>query len=78
MRNRSSEKRTFLRSRASIALLVFVGVTAVLLIYEHRAHILGDYWLLGGFLVLCVFLHGFMHRGHDGNERRPGPKENDR
>jgi len=54
----------FWRSRRGIVLLVFLGIGAFLLLYEHRAHIPGDGWLLGGLLVLCVLMHGFMHGGH--------------
>ena len=57
----------FIRSRAGIALLVFLAVAGFLLIYEHRAHIPGDYWLLGGLLALCLLMHGFMHGGHGGH-----------
>ena len=55
---------TFLKSRTGAALIVFVVPTTVLLLLEHRAHIPGNYWLLGGFLVLCLLMHGFMHGGH--------------
>jgi hypothetical protein len=70
----------FLRSRTGITLLAFLGVSAFLLGYEHRAHIPGDYWLLGGFLLLCVLMHVFMHGGHGGhgghdNRERPDQRE---
>lgn len=55
---------TFLKSRTGAALIVFVVLASLLLILEHRAHIPGNYWLLGGFLVLCLLMHGFMHGGH--------------
>lgn len=57
----------FIRSRTGIALLVFLAVAAFLLVYEHRAHIPGDYWLLGGLLALCLLMHVFMHGGHGGH-----------
>lgn len=60
--------RLFL-SRSGIALLVFLGVGSFLLIFEHRAHIPGDYWLLGGLITLCLLMHGFMHSGRgDGGD----------
>jgi len=58
---------SFLRSRAGIALVVFLGVVTFLLILEHRAHIPGDYLVLGGLLLVCLGMHFFMHRGHDGD-----------
>ncbi|MEE9140162.1 MAG: DUF2933 domain-containing protein [Alphaproteobacteria bacterium] len=65
----------FWRSRIGITLLVFLGVSAFLLLAEHRAHIPGDYWLLGGFLVLCVLMHAFMHGGHGGHGRKERPDD---
>lgn len=56
----------FVRSRTGITLLVFLAVAGVLLVLEHRAHIPGDYWLLGGLLALCGGMHLFMHGGHGG------------
>lgn len=67
----------FVRSRTGIALLVFLAVVGFLLVYEHRAHIPGDYWLLGGLLALCLLMHGFMHGGHGGHggdDAAPGDK----
>lgn len=65
MSNRSTPPETrFWRSRGGIALFVFLGIAGFLLLYEHRAHIPGDYWLLGGLLVVCVLMHRFMHGGH--------------
>ena len=42
---------------------LFLAVAAFFLLEEHRAHILGavPYVLL----LLCPFIHLFMHRGHD-------------
>lgn len=51
------------RLPVSVVLLGFLLIVGFLLLFEHRAHIPGDYWLLGGFLVICVLMHGFMHLG---------------
>lgn len=68
MNNQSlPSKPPFWRSRAGMAFLLFVGVAGFLLFYEHRAHIPGSYWLLGGLLAACVLMHGFMHSGHGGD-----------
>ena len=45
---------------------VFVAVIAVLLAYEHRAHLLTGDVLLYGLLAACVGVHLFMHGGHGG------------
>ena len=50
--------------------LVFVGLAAVLLIVEHRLHVLGYLpWLI---LLACPLMHVFMHRGH-GHKGHQGP-----
>lgn len=53
------------RSRANIALIVFMFVAAFFLITEHWAHVSGwfRYWpyLL---LLACPVMHLFMHGGH--------------
>ena len=64
---RGGTETSFLRSRAGIALVVFLGVATFLLILEHRAHIPGDYLVLGGLLLACLGTHFFMHRGRDGD-----------
>jgi hypothetical protein len=53
------------RSKANIALIVFLVIAAFFLITEHRAHLAGwfPYWpyLL---LLACPLMHRFMHGGH--------------
>ena len=52
--------------------LVFVGLAAVLLIVEHRLHVLGYLpWLI---LLACPLMHVFMHRDH-GHKRKHTPTE---
>jgi len=64
----------FLASRAGIALLGFIVIAGVLLLSEHRAHVMGAaFWLL---LLACPILHIFMHGGHGshgGGDRNSGP-----
>ena len=52
--------------------LVFVGLAAVLLIVEHRLHVLGYLpWLI---LLACPLMHVFMHRDH-GHKGKHTPTE---
>jgi fatty acid desaturase len=51
------------RSPARVVVIVFIVAAGVLLILEHRAHVLG-YWPLL-LLAACIGSHFFMHRGHD-------------
>lgn len=49
-----------------IALVGFLAIATYFLWEEHQVHILGALpWVL---LLLCPFLHFFMHRGHGGHE----------
>ncbi len=63
----ASPEWRLLRFRVRVAFTVFLAVIAFLLVFEHRAHIPGDYVLLVAFLVLCMSMYRFMHGGH--NER---------
>ncbi len=54
-------------SRVWTAFAVFASVIGVLLIYEHRAHLLTGDALLYGLLAACVGVHLFMHGGHGGH-----------
>jgi len=59
--------RPFFGTRAGAALIVFLLAAGFLLVLEHRAHIPGEYLLLGLILVLCLGMHRFMHGGHGGH-----------
>lgn len=59
--------RPFFATRAGIALTVFLIAVGFLLLFEHQAHIPGDYYLLGLILAFCVGIHLFMHGGHGGH-----------
>lgn len=65
MTNEHDEKSAFWRSPAGLTLGVFLAVAALFLLLEHGAHILGAWPLL--FLLICVGMHFFMHRGHGGH-----------
>lgn len=55
-------------SRVRRVFLVFVVLAAVLLIAEHRLHVLGYLpWLI---LLACPLMHVFMHHGHGHNGKR--------
>ena len=62
--------RPFFATRAGIALTVFLIAVGFLLLFEHQAHIPGDYYLLGLILAFCVGIHLFMHGGHGGDGAR--------
>jgi Protein of unknown function (DUF2933) len=54
-----------MKSKANIALIIFLIIGAFSLVTEHRAHLSGwlPYWpyLL---LLACPLMHLFMHGGH--------------
>ena len=55
-----------LKSKANIALIVFLIIAAFFLVTEHRAHLSGwlssyGIWIL---LLACPLMHLFMHGGH--------------
>ncbi|GIK80614.1 MAG: DUF2933 domain-containing protein [Xanthobacteraceae bacterium] len=65
---RGSQQGGFLTSRAGLALLVFLAVAGLLLLTEHRAHVIGAaFWLLP---LVCIAMHMFMHGGHGGHGQR--------
>lgn len=58
-----------------IALAGFLIIAAFFLFSEHRAHFLG--WLpLLLLLLVCPFLHLFMHGGHGGKNSGAGNNQN--
>ena len=66
--------RSFLTTRASMALCVFLAIAAFFLWFEHRAHVLGVLpWLLvAACPLLHLFMHGGGHGGHHGREQDGG------
>ena len=57
-----SVKGTWLGSRWSNVLMMFLAIIGFLLFTEHRAHLLGILPYL--LLLACPFIHFFMHGGH--------------
>ena len=53
--------------RGRLALLGFLAIAAFFLATEHTAHLFG--WLPFLLLLLCPFLHLFMHAGHGDHSR---------
>ncbi len=62
MMQHPSVEKGWLRSRAGLALLGFLGIAAFFLVTEHRAHLWGILPYL--LLLACPLLHLLMHRGH--------------
>lgn len=65
--------RSFLATRAGIALCVFLAIAAYFLWAEHQAHVWAAVpylpWLL---LLACPLLHLFMHGGPGGHDDHRG------
>lgn len=60
-------KGSLWKSRTGVTLLVFLGVAAVLLGWEHRVHLFAGDAFAVLLLVGCVVMHLFMHGGHGGH-----------
>jgi fatty acid desaturase len=78
MKTEPGKTGDFWRSASRATLIVFFAAAALLLAFEHRAHLLGVVPLLM-ILLVCVGAHFFMHRGHgsdhggtEGGSRRGG------
>ncbi|WP_262696072.1 DUF2933 domain-containing protein [Kordiimonas aquimaris] len=55
----------FFQSRIGFVFSVFLAVAALMLLFEHKAHInLGGILPLLLLVGLCVGMHFFMHHGH--------------
>ena len=65
MSTEDSKKNGNWHSRASVALWVLLAAAGLLLVLEHRAHLVG-YLPLILILSVCVGMHFFMHGGHGG------------
>jgi hypothetical protein len=54
-----------MKSKANIALIIFLLIGAFFLVTEHRAHLYG-WWPYWPYLLLlaCPLVHLFMHGGH--------------
>lgn len=60
---------------SKLAALCFVAVVAFYLVTEHLQHSLGA--LPYVLLLLCPFMHFFMHRGHHHGPPSPPSQEGD-
>lgn len=66
------------KSKANIAFIVFLVITAFFLVFEHRAHITGWFRYFPYLLLLaCPLMHLFMHRGHGHGEHGSSKASND-
>lgn len=83
---RESGNAGSMKSKANIALIIFLLIGAYFLVTEHRAHLVGwmSYWWPYVFLLACPLIHLFMHGGHghgghgstDGSNERNKEKDN--
>jgi len=66
--------KDFLLSRTGLALIGFLGVAGYFLWTEHRAHVITflPFLLVGGCILMHVFMHG--GHGHGGHGNGDGPK----
>lgn len=60
-------QKPLMKTRAGVSLIAFLAVIGFLLLFEHRAHIPGNYLVLGVLLAGCMIIHLFMHGGHGGH-----------
>lgn len=67
---------SFWTSRAGIVLITFLAIAGLLLVYEHRVHLLTGSGFLIVLLAVCVIMHMFMHSGHGGHGGHAGGGEN--
>jgi len=63
--DQSSSSQSYWRSKSGLAVCAFLGLAGLILILEHRAHVLE--WLPYLLLLACPLIHIFMHRGHGGH-----------
>lgn len=67
-----------MKSKANIALIVFLIIGAFFLVTEHRAHLAGLLPYLPYLLLLaCPLMHLFMHGGHHHGSHQANERSND-
>ena len=75
---RESDNAGSMKSKANIALIIFLLIGAFFLVTEHKAHLTGwlSYWpyLL---LLACPLMHFFMHGGHGHGGHGPNETSNE-
>lgn len=70
--HRPEKRRSWWLSRSGIVAIVFLGFVLYYLVTEHAAHSLQFLpWLI---LLLCLFMHKFMHGGHGHGSGEDGDK----
>lgn len=65
---------SFWRTKSGIATCIFLGIAAILLVFEHRVHALETMPYL--LILACPLMHRFMHggnlgHGHGSSDARP-------
>lgn len=72
-RSKTSHRRT-----TRLVFWGFLGIAVYYLLTEHRAHLIqGASWLPWLLLLVCPFMHVFMHRGHGNHDGHGGSKGTD-
>jgi len=63
---RQSDNAGAMKSKANMALIIFLLIGAYFLVTEHRAHLTRwvSYWWPYVLLLACPLIHLFMHGGH--------------
>lgn len=56
---------SFWNSKRGFVALIFIAAASYFLLIEHRQHL--SEWLPYMILLLCPFMHLFMHHGHGGH-----------
>lgn len=63
-KHQAQPRRSFWLSHTGMVVMGFLSIAAVLLIFEHRIHILTETGILIILLSVCIGMHLFMHRKH--------------
>jgi multisubunit Na+/H+ antiporter MnhG subunit len=72
------ENNGAMRSKANIALIIFLIIGAFFVVTEHRAHLVGLLPYLPYLLLLaCPLMHLFMHGGHHHGSHQANERSND-
>ena len=67
---------SYWRSKSGMTVCVFLGIAGILLIFEHRAHVLD--WLPYVVLLACPLMHLFMHGKHGSHAGHDAARETGR
>ena len=74
-----SDNDSAMKSKANIALTIFLLIGAFFLVTEHRAHLYGwlSYWWPYLLLLACPLIHLIMHGGHGPGDRGSSEASNE-